>query len=50
MSIVCDDCGTGLRIDRADTARKGFHVWWADQEVLYELHLHKRCAAMLGIQ
>ena len=48
---TCDNCGNDLDIDPIDGQRKGYHVWWKqnDGKTLIELHFHKDCGHKLGI-
>jgi hypothetical protein len=42
-SFYCDKCALPLEVDQSDDDRKGYHVWWLNDNLLYELHFHKEC-------
>ncbi len=50
-AFICDECGQDLDIDPLDSQRKGYHVWWKedDGKTLVELHFHKFCGNSMGI-
>ena len=48
-AFTCDNCEKELDIDPKDKRRKGFHVWWNNNEALTELHFHTSCGEKLGL-